>query len=234
MCFLGMKTTGTKAELLMRLQNSGNGAIDNTITTIKNDNSNLNLDINSNNNVDNNNSNSNSNSDSNNDKITHSKMTIKNLQVLCREKKLPVSGSKQSIIDRLVQYDLDNNVNNDVSNNINMIGNLSPSNIQIEKENDYKSDDNNNDSNDSNEKNSMYTIYNNMDKKSLIDICMSKCLSSSGSKEQLIDTLMRDDMAANDTVTTEESFVQCFNEGLRKEIPLYTIQPPVKKYREIR
>ena len=230
-----MKTTGTKAELLMRLQNSGNSGIDNSINNVNNDINNNNLDINSNNNV---NSNGNSNSDRNNDndsnKIIHSKMTVKNLQILCREKKLPVSGSKQSIIDRLVQFDSENNVNNNVNDNFSIISNSSPLANQIEKENNNNNNNNNENNNNNNEKNSMYTIYNNMDKKSLIDICMSKCLSSSGSKEQLIDTLMRDDMAANDTVTTEDSFVQCFNEGLRKEIPLYTIQPPAKKYREIR
>ena len=212
-----MKTTGTKAELLMRLQNSGNSAIDNTIITINNDISNNNLD-----------GNSNSNSISDIDKITLSKMTVKDLQILCREKKLPVSGNKQSIIDRLVQFDSENNNLNSVNNNVNNNNYVNNNNVNIESNN------NSNDSNDSPENNSMYTVYNNMDKKSLIDICRSKCLSSSGTKEQLIDTLMRDDMAANDTVTTEDSFVQCFNEGLRKEIPLYTIQPPAKKYREIR
>ena len=213
-----MKSTGTKAELLMRLQNSGNSVIERPLKIIDNE-----IIINS---INSNNINDNGGSDSNSNKIVHREMTVKALQILCREKNLKVSGKKQEIIDRLVQFELDSNVDNNVnkiSNSIEMTVESSPSkNSEIGVENCNI---------EISEKSAMYNTYNNMDKKSLIDICMSKCLSSNGSKEQLIDTLMRDYMA--DEEVTEEAFVQCFNEGLRKETPLYTIQAPAKKYREI-
>ena len=253
LCFSGMKTTGTKIELLMRLQNSGNDVIEIPSKIINSDNNN---DINNINTIDNNDSNV---------RIEYSKMTLKSLREICREKKLKMSGTKAEVIVRINQYDVENivvNINNIDSNNIDS-NNIDSNNIDsssssssssssfdndmknyslishsvTESENDNNNENNNNENNSSKveivEKSAMYEIYNAMEKKDLVSACITRSLSPHGSKEQLIDTLIREDDIDSGEEVNEKALIQCYNEGLRAETPLYTIKPPASKYREI-
>lgn len=236
-----MKTTGTKVELLMRLQNSGNDVIEIPSKIINSDNNN---NINNINTIDNNDSNL---------KMEYGKMTLKSLREICREKKLKMSGTKAEVIVRINQYEIENIVVNINNNDVNIDISSSSSSIDNDMKNyslisnsitESENDNNNNNNNENNNinnnnkveiivKNGMYEIYNSMEKKDLISTCISKSLSPHGSKEQLIDTLMREDGIDSGEEVNENALIQCYNEGLRAETPLYTIKPPASKYREI-
>ena len=230
-----MKTTGTKVELLMRLQNSGNDVIEIPSKSTNSDNNN-----------DTNTINNNNNNNDGNLKIEYGKMTLKSLREICRERRLKMSGKKEEVIIRINQNDIENVVLS--INTINISGSSgsnSNSNIDIDMKNNSlisnsiteSENNNNNESSDNKnemvEKNGIYEIYNSMEKKDLVSTCISKSLSPHGSKEQLIDTLMREDLISVSEEINENAFFQCYNEGLRAETPLYTIKPPASKYREI-
>jgi SAP domain len=213
----GMKTSGTKAELLHRIQ-TGEGNPDEMVklktapaTAPKNEYSNEFV-------IE--------------DTGKYGKklisMTVAELKQICVEKSLKVSGKKAEIIQRIELHDFlllpiseripiskENGDSDSEMKNKNIVAD-----IVVQKIPDKSSS-------------SLFRTYDAMSLEFLQDICRSKSLSHNGDKMQLIETLLSDEV--EDGSVSENAFVDFYNEGLRSEVPLLTIlQPPAKKYREIR
>jgi SAP domain len=213
-----MKTSGTKAELLHRIQ-TGEGNPDEMVTAKSAPAS----------------TNEYSNEFVIEDTGKYGKklisMTVAELKKICVEKSLKVSGKKAEIIQRIELHDFlllpiseripilskngdsDSEVKNEKNEN-------TVADIVVEKIPEKSSS-------------ALFRTYDAMSIEFLQDICRSKSLSHFGDKMQLIETLLSDEVEEGSV--SENAFVDFYNEGLRSEVPLLTIlQPPAKKYREIR
>lgn len=216
-CIVGMKTSGTKAELLHRIQ-TGEGNPDEMVKSKSVP--------------------APSNEYSNEFVIEDSgkyekklvSMTVAELKKICAEKSLKLSGKKIEIIQRIELHDFlllpiseripisKKNGDSDSETKNEKIANIE--NIVTEKIPEKSS-------------NALFRTYDAMSIEYLQDICRSKSLSHFGDKNQLIETLLSDEVEEGSV--SENAFVDFYNEGLRSEVPLLTIlQPPAKKYREIR
>jgi hypothetical protein len=158
-------------------------------------------------------------------------MTVAELKKICVEKSLKVSGKKAEIIQRIELHDFlllpiseripisSKNGDSDSELKIEKYENT-VSDIVVQKIPEKSSS-------------ALFRTYDAMSIEFLQDICRSKSLSHFGDKMQLIETLLSDEVEEGSV--SENAFVDFYNEGLRSEVPLLTIlQPPAKKYREIR
>ena len=228
--FSGLKSTGTKAELLNRLMNG-------EITPVKI----TEIEAKPSKNVIR--------------KTEYESMTLASLKIICKEKGLKGVGKKAEVIERLNIYDSTMNLpvvhinkseDEDISieNALNIADN-NHINIDNNNNNNNNSDINNNNNNNngklednnkinkkSNVNDDMFNMYNAMTLNVLKDICLTKYLPDIGDKRQLIESLLADQNALEEVV--DYDFSSFYKEALAEQMPLFVATPKTKKYREIK
>ena len=183
----------------------------------------------------------------------YSKLKVKELKELCISRGLPAKGVKQVILDALLKDDaliaggsiydaslgvgvagvsVGGEVSGSVSEEMKKMGtgDVDEGSVKSLKEESTSV------STSSDSDNSAASIYATMSDEHLREVCLSKCLSPSGDRSELLETLLGD-IQADESVSapiSEMSFVRRYAEGLRADAPIYAMDPAVKKYKEIR
>ena len=226
--FSGLKSTGTKAELLNRLMNGEITPVKITETEEKPSKNVI-------------------------GKTEYESMTLATLKIICKEKGLKGVGKKAEVIERLNIYDSTMNLpvvhinksededisienvlniadNNHINNHINDINNNNNNNDI--NNNNGKVEDNNKINKKSNVNDDMFNMYNAMTLNVLKDICLTKYLPDIGDKRQLIESLLADQNALEEVV--DYDFSSFYKDALAEQMPLFVATPKTKKYREIK
>ena len=177
----------------------------------------------------------------------YSKLKVKELKELCLSRGLPGKGIKKVLLDALFQDDALNSggsvtgsaggvVSEGMSESKEMKMSAGGDDGVVKGNGDGEEVATPATSNSNSDTNSAASIYATMSVEFLREACLSKCLSPSGDRSELLETLLGDIQADESLIApvSEMSFVRRYAEGLRVDAPIYAMDPAVKKYKEIR